>query len=170
MKVLSLQCGQQHGFEGWFGSEDDFQSQLTRGLLTCPLCGNTAVVKLPSAPRLNLSGAAAPGSVPAQAKVPAVPPPDGTTGDAGALTPAAAALAPSEALQAAFLNAVREVIQNTEDVGDRFAEEARRMHYGETDSRNIRGQASRQEAVELIEEGIDVMPLPIPVGLKHTLQ
>ena len=170
MKVLSLQCGQQHGFEGWFGSEDDFQSQLTRGLLACPLCGNTAVVKLPSAPRLNLSGAAAPESVSARANVPAVAASDGPKGDAGALTPAAAALAPSEALQAAFLSAVREVIRSTEDVGDRFAEEARRMHYGETDSRNIRGQTSPREAVELIEEGIDVMPLPIPDGLKHTLQ
>jgi hypothetical protein len=54
VKVLDLQCGQQHVFEGWFGSEDDFQSQLTRGLLTCPMCGDASVAKKLSAPRLNL--------------------------------------------------------------------------------------------------------------------
>ena len=60
MKVLNLQCSHAHGFEGWFASEDDFQSQLSRGLVECPMCGDTAVVKLLSAPRLNLSGATRP--------------------------------------------------------------------------------------------------------------
>ena len=72
--------------------------------------------------------------------------------------------------QAAFLKALRHVIANTEDVGGRFAEEARRMHYGDAEARSIRGQASPREAVELLEEGIDVMPLPLPAGLKETLQ
>src|SRR5947207_12152188 len=57
MKVLNLQCSHQHGFEGWFGSEDDFQGQLERGLVECPICGDTAIAKLPSAPRLNLGAA-----------------------------------------------------------------------------------------------------------------
>lgn len=165
MKVLNLQCADQHGFEGWFGSEDDFQSQLARGLLACPLCGNTVVHKLPSAPRLNLLGSGSPPPAPAHASDSTTVPPSEQKGDVHELVPA-----PTDAAQAAFLNAVRQVLQNTEDVGSRFAEEARRIHYGETESRNIRGQTSPREAVELIEEGIDVMPLPLPVGLKHTLQ
>ena len=74
------------------------------------------------------------------------------------------------AAQAAFLNALRQVVANTEDVGQRFADEARRMHYGEAEARSIRGQASAREAVELLEEGIEVMPLPMLPALKETLQ
>ena len=76
----------------------------------------------------------------------------------------------SPAAQTAFLTALREVVSRTEDVGDRFAEEARRMHYGEVEVRTIRGQASAREAVALLEEGIQVMPLPLPAALKETLQ
>ena len=72
--------------------------------------------------------------------------------------------------QAAFLNAVRHVLANTEDVGDRFANQARAMHYGDVEPRSIRGQATQREATELIEEGIDVMALPMPAALKETLQ
>ena len=165
MKVLNLQCSHQHAFEGWFGSEDDFQSQLTRGLVTCPLCGDPAIRKMPSAPRLNLgasvalpeiastsrevSVAAAPASHPAQQVVASGGQPAG---------------------QAEFLKALRHVLANTEDVGERFADEARAMHYGDAEHRNIRGQASRAEAAELLEEGIDVMPLPLPAAVKETLQ
>ena len=169
MKVLNLQCAEQHGFEGWFGSEDDFQSQLARGLVACPLCGNTVVHKLPSAPRLNLLGATSPPPAAARTRDPTPVSPSGRKVDGHELVPAPAA-DPADATQAAFLSAVRQVLQNTEDVGSRFAEEARRIHYGEIKSRNIRGQTSPREAVELIEEGIDVMPLPLPAGLKHTLQ
>ena len=80
---------------------------------------------------------------------------------------------PSEtqvALQAAYLEAVRHVLRNTEDVGPRFAEEARRMHYGESEAHGIRGQASPQERQALAEEGIDVVSLPLPEGLDGTLQ
>ena len=164
MKVLNLQCADQHGFEGWFGSEDDFQSQLARGLVACPVCGNTVVHKLPSAPRLNLLGSASHPPAPTSGPAPA----PSAVQQIDAHEPPVPA--PSDAAQAAFLAAVRQVLQNTEDVGSRFAEEARRIHYGETESRNIRGQTSPREAVELIEEGIDVMPLPLPAGLKHTLQ
>lgn len=76
----------------------------------------------------------------------------------------------SPAEQAAFLKALRHVVANTEDVGERFADEARRMHYGDAEARSIRGQASVREAVELMEEGIEVMPLPLPAALKETLQ
>ena len=145
MKVLNLQCSHSHTFEGWFASEDEFQGQLARGLVECPLCGDTGVSKMLTAPRLNL-GAAQP--APRQDVV--------TTPDAS--------------LQAEWLKMVRHVMANTEDVGERFAEEARRIHYGETGERSIRGQASREETEALVEEGIPVLPLPIPKALKGPLQ
>ncbi len=73
-------------------------------------------------------------------------------------------------IQGDWLKMVRQVMANTEDVGSHFAEVARQMHYGETDERNIRGQTSPEEAVALLEEGISVMPLPMPAALKETLQ
>jgi hypothetical protein len=145
MKVLNLRCSLGHDFEGWFGSEDDFQLQLGTQLVECPLCGDTAVSKQLSAPRLNL-GAQAP-----DAKQEVVTTPDAT-------------------MQAAWLKMVRHVMANTDDVGERFPEEARRIYYGETEERGIRGQASREETEALMEEGIGVMPLPIPKALKGPIQ
>jgi hypothetical protein len=147
MKVLNLQCSSGHGFEGWFASEDDFQGQRTRGLVECPLCGDLSVNKLPSAPRLNLGGAAA-AEAPRQQVM----------------------TAPDATLQAAWLKMVRHVMAHTEDVGERCAEEARRIHYGEIEERAIRGQASREQAQALVEEGIGVLPLPVPKALKEPLQ
>ncbi len=150
MKVLDLRCAQDHRFEGWFASEDDAQSQIARDLVQCPVCGDHAVSRLPSAPRLNLSGATQPQR--GQAK-------------AGQ---AAQAPAPLEALQAAYMKAVRQVMAQTEDVGDRFAEEARRMHYDEAPERGIRGSASAEEVQALAEEGIETFPLVVPDALKQT--
>ena len=168
MKVLNLQCSHQHSFEGWFASEDDFQSQLRRGLVECPFCDDKAVQKMPSAPRLNLGGHQSPSSpeAPAAAREgsPQLPAAVPAADSADRLR----AGDPSE--QAAFLKALRHVVANTEDVGERFADEARAMHYGDAKARSIRGQASAREAVELLEEGIDVMPLPVPAALKETLQ
>ena len=155
MKVLDLQCGRQHTFEGWFGSEDDFQSQLARSLVECPVCGDTGILKRLSAPRINRGVAKAPATE--------------TTSSSTAVA-AAPATAPDAAQQAAFMQAVRHILANTEDVGEQFAEEARKIHYGEADERNIRGQASAEETAELLEEGIAVMPLPIPKALKGPLQ
>ncbi|MEO6973827.1 MAG: DUF1178 family protein [Rhodoferax sp.] len=158
MKVLNLQCAdQQHSFEGWFASEDDFQDQVARGLLECPLCGAKDVLKLPSAPRLNLGAAREREAARADA-VPSQTPP--STSDMFA--PAGAGH------QATLLRALRELVAHTEDVGEHFAQEARRIHYGETEHRKIRGRASAREALELLEEGIEVMPLPAAV--KDTLQ
>ncbi|WKB52687.1 DUF1178 family protein [Eleftheria terrae] len=155
MKVLDLQCRHGHGFEGWFGSEDDFRLQQERQLVACPMCGDTALTRLPSAPRLNLSGAKESPAPPAAAAAPAAPP-------AGAMVPAE--------VQALWLKAVRHVMQNTENVGERFADEARRIHYGEAEARAIRGNASPEEAQALVEEGIDVMALPVPEALKDPVQ
>lgn len=146
MKVLDLRCANGHGFEGWFGSEDDFLDQNGRGLVECPLCADRVVTRMPSAPRLNLSGAREPDPVPAKVE------------------PAAADL------QALWMQVVRHAIENTDDVGERFAEEARRIHYGETDARGIRGVASPEERHALHEEGIEVLSLPIPPALKGPVQ
>ena len=145
MKVLSLRCANGHGFEGWFGSDDDYMDQNGRGLIECPICVDKVITRMPSAPRLNLSGAkdSPPAAVPAPAQ------PD---------------------MQAMWLQAVRQVLHNTEDVGTRFPEEARRIHYGETPQRGIRGQASPDERAALAEEGIEVMALPLPAALKGPLQ
>jgi hypothetical protein len=145
MKVLDLQCTRGHGFEGWFASEDDFQGQLARGQVECPMCGDTGVAKMLSAPRLNLGAQ----PQPAQGRE---------------------VMNTADASQAAWLKMVRHVMANTEDVGERFPEEARKIHYGETEERGIRGQASREQTEALLEEGIGVLPLPIPKALKETLQ
>ncbi len=155
MKVLDLQCAHGHGFEGWFGSNEDFESQLARGLVECPVCADTAIVKLLSAPRLNLGNAKAPEAERSSAAAPASAP---------------ANLPAEMSPEARWMRAVREVLAKTEDVGDRFADEARRMHYGETKERGIRGQATPEQTEALLDEGIAVMPLPIPAGLKETLQ
>ena len=173
MKVLDLQCSQGHSFEGWFGSQDDYDSQRSRGLVTCPVCNDSEIVKMLSAPRLNLGHGVAPSATPvadtapSSASASAVPAPQGES-------PASAdlALAPDtlQQMHVAMMNMVRHVMANTEDVGSRFAEEARKIHYGECEERNIRGQATREETEALLDEGIDVMALPVPENLKGPLQ
>ena len=176
MKVLNLLCSQHHSFEGWFGSEDDFQSQLGRGLVECPMCSDKAVVKMPSAPRLNFGGHTPPSTTTESANSSSSSGAVGSAADSVSSTEKTTTPdplvpdAPSAVQQAAFLNAVRHVLANTEDVGDKFAMHARAMHYGDAEPRSIRGQATQREAVELIEEGIDVMALPMPAALKETLQ
>lgn len=161
MKVLDLQCRQGHVFEGWFASEDDFQGQKQRGLVQCPLCADDHIEKRLSAPRLNL-GAREP-AAPSALLTPSAAPEGGSfqVGNPPALPPA---------LQAAWLDLARKIVAHTEDVGARFAQEARRMHHGEVQERAIRGQATPDEAMELLEEGIAVMPLPLPAAAKETLQ
>lgn len=143
MKVLNLRCAHGHGFEGWFGSEDEFLDQNGRGAIECPMCSGRVITRMPSAPRLNLSGARE--NTPAAAPQPAD-------------------------LQAAWLAAARQLIAQTEDVGERFPDEARRIHYGEVEHRGIRGQATPEQREALRDEGIEVMALPLPVALKEPLQ
>lgn len=170
MKVLSLQCAQQHLFEGWFGSENDFQSQLERKLVQCPLCNDSAVVKMPSAPRLNFGGHSAP-AVSANASDASSQPAQPVSAESASTAVVASGHSKGSAeQQALFLKALRHVVANTEDVGDKFAHQARAMHYGEAEPRSIRGQTTQREAIELMEEGIEVMPLPMPAALKETLQ
>ena len=140
MKVLNLGCSEGHAFEGWFGSENDFQSQSERGLIECPFCADKSIAKLPSAPRLNVAN----------------------------LREAPRALMAE--VQSRWMHTVRKLIDSTEDVGERFPEEARRIHYGETAERGIRGQASAQDADALREEGINVVSVPVPAAMKGPVQ
>jgi hypothetical protein len=151
MKVLNLRCSNGHGFEGWFASDDEFMEQNGGGELQCPLCADSVVTRLPSAPRLNLSGARE-----AQGERTAAPP--------------AAADPQALELQATWLKVVRHVLAHTEDVGERFPEEARRIHYGEAPERGIRGQVSPDQRDELVEEGIEIIALPLPRALDGPLQ
>ena len=149
MKVLDLQCANKHIFEGWFSSEADFQEQQGQGLVECPVCANATIEKMLSAPRLNFGGGR------------------------GAIEPSREVASPvvtAHSLQAAWATVARVVMANTDDVGDQFAEEARKIHYGEAKERGIRGKASRAETESLIEEGIAVMPLELPEFLKRPLQ
>lgn len=145
MKVLNLRCSNGHGFEGWFASDDEFMEQNGGGMLQCPLCADSVITRMPSAPRLNLSGARDPEPSPANEVQPAD-------------------------LQALWLKTVRHVIAHTEDVGERFAEEARRIHYGEVPRRGIRGQVDPQQRDELLEEGIEIIALPMPRALDGPVQ
>jgi len=147
MKVFRLSCAQGHGFEGWFASDDEYMSQNGRGLIECPLCADRIISRMPTAPRLNLSGQ----------REPAAPAP----------APAPEATVP---LQVQWVEAVRRMLDQTDDVGERFPEEARRIHYGEIEARGIRGQASPEERRALLEEGIEILSLPLPAALKGPVQ
>ena len=150
MIVFNLACDNGHRFDGWFGSSGDYESQEARGLLACPVCGDKAKQKLLSAPRLNLgSGGAAPQEPSEDTPKPSVP-----------LTAEAAEKVRMIAAQTEFYKQLRKVLEKSDDVGDRFAEEARKIHYEETPPRQIHGVTSREEAIELLEEGIAVLPLP----------
>jgi hypothetical protein len=142
MKVYNLSCGHQHRFEGWFSSEEDCNTQLDQQEIECPLCNDRDITKMPSAPRLSLSSAQKP-----------TPSPD-----------------THSQLQAKLLEFARQIVANTEDVGDRFAEEARRIHYSEAPERGIRGIATPDECEALADEGIDVLQLALPEALKQPLQ
>lgn len=151
MIVFDLECRTGgHRFEGWFGDSADFAAQADRGLVCCPVCGGSEVAKAPMAPRLGKKG----NQLASAAKVPVA---------GGALPPEAAALMHKLAeMQSAAL-------EGSTWVGDTFAEASRAMHYGERERETIHGQATRDEAAELHEEGIAVMPLPFPVAPPDSL-
>lgn len=145
MIVFNLACEHGHRFEGWFSAAEDFDKQLERGLVECPICASKSVRKLLSAPHLNLGSA-----------------PEGRAAEKAAPTPEQAA--------ALWLKMARQIVANSEDVGDRFADEARRIHYSEAPQRNIRGVASPEQASELADEGIEVFAFPMPKALKEPVQ
>ena len=151
MIVYDLTCSAGHAFEGWFDSGDEFTRQKEAGLVACPVCDGTDVERLPAAKvRVTKAQPPAPASSPTSSS--ASPP---------ATRDAIAGISPE------LLAKLREVVRNTEDVGERFPEEARKIHYEEAPARSIRGQASREEALALTEEGIDFSQLP-PILTRET--
>ncbi len=149
MKVFNLCCEQEHPFEGWFASGEDFDRQLGVGMIECPVCASTAVRKLLSAPRLNLGGPQEATELPVKEPV---------------------AMPSDQSMRSMMLQIARHIAVNSEDVGERFPEEARRIHYDEAPKLSIRGLASKEEAADLKEEGIEVMPVPFANLLKNPLQ
>lgn len=147
MKVIDLCCSRDHRFEGWYSSEDDYTRQSDGGLLTCPICEDNAVRRLPSAPYLSRGRS--------MSEAGSVPEPHEPT---------------ARHVQAEWMRRMRQLIEQTEDVGDRFASEARRIHYGESEERGIRGEATLEQASALREEGIEILSLPMPPALKEPLQ
>ncbi|MDH5648786.1 MAG: DUF1178 family protein [Gammaproteobacteria bacterium] len=148
MIIYDLDCAAGHQFEGWFNRSEDYLEQEQNGLLSCPVCGSRQVKKLPTASYINTH---------------AKPPQK---------VPDTAAKAPSEK-QLATWNALEKlhdyVDQHFKDVGADFPEEARKIHYGEAEARNIRGSATREEAKALIEEGVEAIPLPVRPYPKNKL-
>jgi hypothetical protein len=164
MKVYNLACPLDHRFEGWFASEEDCLAQQDKGILACPICDSTVIARMPSAPHIAKSPKVASTEL-------AVSKTDTghLSGDVVALT------APDHShleaqVQAAFLKGMRELMGRSEDVGNSFAEEARKIHYKESPERSIRGQTTLDEAESLREEGIDVLAMPMMPAFKNTLQ
>lgn len=171
MLVVDLHCEQGHAFEGWFASADDLSGQQARGLVSCPVCGDLSVTRRPSAVRLNVSHLKHEAKPElerreSQTKVqaPSLTQPSVDAGRAAAEADAKAQL------QALYFQAVKDVIAQTEDVGDQFADEARSIHHGDAPVRAIRGQTTAQEREALREEGIEVMSLAVPASLKGPVQ
>src|SRR5260221_8824030 len=143
MIVYDLICSNGHAFEGWFDSRAEFGRQKDLGQVSCPVCDASDVERRPAA-KVRV----------AKARPPAPAPPAATHD-------AIAGIAPE------LLTKLREVVRNTEDVGERFPEEARKIHYDEAPARSIRGKATREEADALTEEGIDFSQLP-PILTRDT--
>ena len=149
MIVYNLACDNQHLFEGWFASPADFENQRDRGLVECPVCASKRVERKLHAPRINVGAAPATRSEAVEA----------ATGADGEIDYAK--------LKEAIVGFAQHVRDNTEYVGERFADEARAMHYGEKEHRGIRGRADRETADALREEGIEFASLPFPVDFPN---
>ncbi|MDE1156929.1 MAG: DUF1178 family protein [Neorhizobium sp.] len=135
MIKYSLSCDNGHAFEGWFSTGADFERQVETGFLTCPICNSAAISKSLMAPSVS------------------------TARKKEAKQQMAMDIARREAM-AKLREAVNHVRAHAEDVGERFPEEARKIHYGEADARGIIGEASLSDVRELLDEGIDIAPLP----------
>jgi len=147
MIVFDLGCDNDHRFEGWFSSSEDFERQQLEKKLSCPLCGSTRINRLVTAARLNTGRTEAP-----QREHPE------TAEDAAQYVNFDAAR---------MLKLISHIVENTEDVGKAFPEEARKIHYRESPERHIRGTASAQEVDALRDEGIDIVALPVPAHLAN---
>jgi hypothetical protein len=152
----SLVCGDSHEFEIWFKNSADYDKQRKRNLVTCPACGSAKVEKALMTPSLGHGSRKG-----ASAAAPEMPPSSEAPAAAESKTPVAM-VSPQEHEFRAKLKELRDhLTKNAENVGGKFPEEARKMHYGEKEHRSIYGEASPHEARELAEEGIEFHPLPV---------
>jgi hypothetical protein len=155
MILYALACDQAHEFESWFPSSDAYEAQKKRGLVSCPVCGSAKVEKQILAPSVARKDKPSRSRTEPAAAAPEVP-------DTPAQPQPVAIFSERERELRAMVNALREHVEkNAEHVGERFPDEARKMHYGEIEHRSIYGRASPVEARELIDEGIEIHPLPI---------
>jgi hypothetical protein len=161
MKVYNLACPLDHRFEGWFASEEDCLAQQGKGILACPICDSTEITRMPSAPHIAKSSSTEL----------AIPKEDtgNLSGEVMALTGKDHSQLEAQ-VQAAFLKGMRDLMGRSEDVGNAFAEEARKIHYKESPERSIRGLTTLDEAESLRDEGIEVMAVPMIPAFKNTLQ
>jgi len=153
MILYALRCEQGHAFESWFQSSSAFDSQLRRKLVACPVCDSIKVEKAIMAPRI-VSKKGRESAAPVPAPVPA-PSPEAAPGAQPLM------LAQERELRAKLKDLRDHIVKNADNVGERFPSEARKMHYGEIEHRPIYGEASPDEARALIEEGVEVSPLPV---------
>ncbi|HUH40629.1 MAG TPA: DUF1178 family protein [Castellaniella sp.] len=151
LKVFDLSCEHDHLFEGWFASLESYDDQSSRGMIRCPVCQSAQITRRVSAPHLNVS----------HLKAERLEAPRSTE---AAMTGRAAVISPSDGqmaqLQAEVLRHVRRIVSQSDNVGARFADEARRMHEGEIEHRAIRGTATSEECQSLLDDGISIMPIP----------
>jgi hypothetical protein len=152
MILYTLACDQGHTFESWFASSAAYDKQVKRSLVTCPVCNSAKVEKAMMAPRLSGTKKHGDVAAPTAASEPAAPAPPAQV----------AMVSPQEHELRAKLKELREhLTKNADYVGQKFPEEARKMHYGEIEHRSIYGEASPDQAKELHEEGIEFHPLPV---------
>jgi hypothetical protein len=149
MIKYDLRCERGHSFESWFQSSSAYDSQHKRKLVTCPTCSSAKVEKAIMAPRL--AGTKKRGKTPEPA----------TTESPSTASPAPLMMAQERELRAKLKELRDHVVKNADNVGEQFPNEARKMHYGDIEHRPIYGEASPDEAKSLVEEGIEVMPLPV---------
>lgn len=154
MIVFELTCNASHRFEGWFSSGEDFDRQRERALLVCPVCASPSVSKVPTAKIKRPD--------PEQLPLPATQESAPSASRALATQSPAAPPMPSKEERAQMLAFIDHVLTHSENVGPKFAEEARKIFHKESPERSIRGTASREETEELWEEGIPVLPIPVP--------
>jgi len=175
MKVYNLACPLSHRFEGWFASEDDCLAQQNKGMLACPICDSTEITRMPSAPHIAKSGSSKDIPTSTELTVASSAATDHAgvsctlSGDVLALTGGDHSQLEAQ-VQAAFLKGMRDLMGKSEDVGGSFAEEARKIHYKESPERSIRGQTTLDEAEALLDEGIEIMAMPMMPAFKNTLQ
>ena len=149
----NLRCAKGHAFESWFQSSSAYETQEKRKLVSCPVCGSTKVERAIMAPQVV--------SKKGREQAVSEPLPAPTTTEVAAPAPTPLLMAQEQELRAKLKELRDHIVKNADNVGERFPNEARKMHYGDIEHRPIYGEASPDEARALIDEGVEVSPLPV---------